>query len=331
MHLGTRTILFASLWWVMTTVSRLDAEEIKPPESTSASLPERVETFTIHTESPTNQELRFFLRTPKNYVPGKVYRLLFLGGMTGEDRLGCAAASMHNGAWLRLADEQDWFILTGVFTQNGGVRDRNLMFFYPETFSGKATLEALNKVAQKYPVDSQRILMQGLSGGAQFVHRFAIWAPDRVTAVSVNSCSWFDPPNPLTKQVAWLITVGDADPAASQTLEMIDQLKAVGASPVCRSYLGAGHGDNTFAGLSMAFLKCHDELTRKDLGKPRTPETPMSERLSMLGEKMPFVGDMQSWEYMPNTPENRALVSEETKIFLPSEDVAKMWGGRATE
>jgi pimeloyl-ACP methyl ester carboxylesterase len=332
---GMRIIAVCGVYMIFTSVSLSKPEKPKPAEppvaAAEATLPEQVETFTIRTKSPANPELRFYLRTPKNYVPGKAHRLLFLGSFTGQDRLGCPESLFHSRIWLELADQQNWFLLSCIFHGEGGGQDRNLMFFYPETFSGKAVVEALDKVAKKYPVDPYRILMQGESAGAQFVHRFALWAPDRVTAVTVNSCSWFDKPTQTANQVAWLITAGDADSSSNQSYEMIDQLKAAGASPVCRSYMGEGHSNDAFQGISMAFLKCYDELTQKDLGKPRTASTPMGERLSMQGEKMPFVGDMQSWEYMPNTPKTQTLIPEESRIFLPSEDVAKQWGKPATE
>ena len=80
----------------------------------------------------------------------------------------------------------------------------------------------METVAKKYPIDPTRIFMQGLSGGAQFVHRFAIWAPERVTAVAINSSSWFDEPNAKCNQVAWLVTIGESDASFTNTLEFVD-------------------------------------------------------------------------------------------------------------
>jgi poly(3-hydroxybutyrate) depolymerase len=149
---------------------------------------ERVETFTVKTRSEQNKEIPFYLRVPKNYQPGKVYRLLFLCPHLHQDGLKKLADS---AAWLTLADERDWFVMSCTFKQaeGEGWQDRKLSYYYPESFSGKAMLEALELISKKYPVDTERLLMQGLSGGAQFVHRFAMWAPERVTAVAINSSS----------------------------------------------------------------------------------------------------------------------------------------------
>jgi poly(3-hydroxybutyrate) depolymerase len=101
-------------------------------------------------------------------------------------------------------------------------------------------VDALETVAKKYPIDPTRIFMQGLSGGAQFVHCFAIWAPERVTAVAINSSSWFDEPNAKCNQVAWLVTIGESDASFTNTLEFVDQLREVGAAPAFSLVSGDG-------------------------------------------------------------------------------------------
>lgn len=293
-------------------------------------LPERVASFTIKTRSEMNKEIPFYLRVPKNYKPGKPYRLLFLCphlNQAGLDKLKGSAA------WLALADERDWFVMTCIFKQKPtDGHDRKLAYYYPEEFSGKAVLEALALVGKKYPVDTERLLMQGLSGGAQFVHRFALWAPDRVTAVAVNSTSWFDAPNAKTNRVAWMITIGESDPSYNNSLEMVDKLRTVGASPVFRSFVGMVHeGSPKVDELDMEFLKYYDDYTRKDLGKARSSLTPEAELISESPAKMPFVGDSQDWKYLPNTAESRESIAEDSRVFLPSEKIAKLWGQKDEE
>ncbi|MEO8615655.1 MAG: hypothetical protein ABI600_10975, partial [Luteolibacter sp.] len=241
---------------------------------------------------------------------------------------GALAKLNGSAAWLKLADERDWFVLSCTFKQpREAGQDRKLSYYYPEAFSGKAMLEALALVAKKFPVDTERLLMQGLSGGAQFVHRFALWAPDRVTAVAVNSSSWFDAPDAKCNRVGWLITIGESDSSYNNSLEMVDRLRGCGASPVFRSYVGMVHeGSAQVDQLDMEFLKYYDDCTRKDLGKARSATTPEAERLSVKGEKMPFVGDCQNWKFLANTPESREGIAEDSRIFLPNEPVAKLWG-----
>jgi poly(3-hydroxybutyrate) depolymerase len=293
-------------------------------------LPERVETFTIKTRSDMNREIPFYLRVPKNYRPGKTYRLLFLCPHLNEEGLKKLSGSPE---WLALADERDWFVLSCTFKQaQDGGQDRKLAYYYPEAFSGKATLEALETISKKYPVDTERLLMQGLSGGAQFVHRFAMWAPERVTAVAINSSSWFDTPNARCNQVAWLVTIGESDDSYNASLEVVDRLRDAGAAPLFRSYLGMVHeGSPTVEKLNMEFIKFYDDHTKADLGKRRSLQTPTAERLALQGEKMPYVGDGQDWKYFPNGPDAREAVAEDSRIYLPSEPIAKLWGQKEEE
>lgn len=291
---------------------------------------ERVETFTVRTRSALNRAIPFYLRTPLNYRPGKTYRLLFLCPHLNQEGMEKLAQSPK---WLEMADRRDWFVLSCTFKQSYmDARNRELAYYYPESFSGRALLEALATAAKKYPVDPERLLMQGLSGGAQFVHRFALWAPERVTAVAVNSSSWFDPPNDKSQRVAWLITVGDSDPRYHESLDMVDGLRAAGAAPLFRSFLGMVHeGSGRVDNLNEAFLTFHDERTKQDLGKRRSALTPPEELLSMAAEQMPFVGDSQDWKYWPNTEENRESIPEDSRIYLPSEEIAKLWGKQEVE
>ena len=314
-------MLWAGLLLAVTAMGYAEKPVVAP-----VVVPERVVEFKIKTRSDENKELPFYLRRPLNYRPGTPCRLLFLCPYHNQDALMLLAASQ---SWLNLADERGWFVLTCTFkTDQSKVQDRKLAYYYPEAYSGKAVLDALEQVAKKYPtVDTERLLMQGLSGGAQFVHRFAIWAPDRVTAVAVNSSSWFDAPSAQSNRVAWLITIGEADASYNNTLEMVDRLRNVGAAPLFRSYLGMVHeGSSLVDRLDIEFLKFHDDLTRKDLGKKRSALTPPAERLAMPGEKMPWVGDSQDWKYVANTAQARDAIAEDSRIYLPSEDIAKLWG-----
>ncbi len=306
-------------------IATLSAANAQGPASTEKSLPERVETFSIKTRSDMNREVPFYLRVPKNYRPGKAYRLLFLCPHLNQEGLKKLAGS---APWLALADQRDWFVMSCTFKQaKDAGQDRKLAYYYPESFSGKATLEALETVSKKYPVDTERLLMQGLSGGAQFVHRFAMWAPERVTAVAVNSSSWFDTPDARCNEVAWLVTIGESDDSYNASLEVVDRLRNVGAAPLFRSYLGMVHeGSSAVDRLDMEFLKFYDDHTKADLGKRRSFQTPAAERLALQGEKMPYVGDGQDWKYFPNSPDARESVAEDSRIYLPSELIAKLWG-----
>jgi len=299
-------------------------------------LPENVEVFTVRTRSEQNREVPFYLRKPRDYDPaakGITYRLLLICPVFNGDGSVVVRGERGYQPLVELADAQRWFILCPTFKQAGGeVRDRKRSYYYPEAFSGKAVLDALDLVAKKYPVDATRLLLQGLSGGAQFVHRFALWAPERVTAVAVNSSSWFDPPNPKAALCAWLVTIGDSDASFSNSIEFVTQLQEAGAAPIIRSYLGMVHeGSPKVDALNAAFLTFYDDLTRDQLGKPRGIRERQNPPKSLAGADMPFVGDSQDWRYYPNTAENREAVAPDSCLFLPDEKIAWLWGEQEAE
>jgi pimeloyl-ACP methyl ester carboxylesterase len=301
------------------------------PSPTPRPLPSNVETFTIRTRSEQNKQVPFYLRIPTNYdAAGKerIHRLLFICPVVNADAETVIQGENGYQPLLDLADQRGWFVLSGTFKHDAGeVMDRRTSYYYPEAFSGRAVVEALDQVAKKYRVDPTRILMQGLSGGAQFVHRFAIWAPERVTAVAINSSSWFDPPNAKCNQVAWLVTIGESDTSFGNSLEFVEQLRVAGATPLFRSYVGMVHEGSTAATLmNLAFLKFYDEATRSELGKKRTAFTKPEELRALGPDQMAFVGDSQDWRYLPNTPENREEFAEDYRIYLPNKEIARLWG-----
>jgi pimeloyl-ACP methyl ester carboxylesterase len=305
------------------------------PTPTPEPLPPDVEVFTVRTASERNREVPFYVRKPSGFDPnaqGVAHRVLMVCPVMRYDSRGLYAAKGEHGTGflLRLADERGWFIVVPGFDQDKkDVQDRKKSYYYPETFSGKATLEALDLIAKKYPIATDQLLLQGHSAGAQFAHRFALWAPERVAAVVINSSSWFDDPNPKSNSVGWLVTIGDSDPAFSESLEFADKLQQAGALPVFRSYIGMTHERKNPAmdKLTAAFLRHWDDRTKTDIGRKRSLAESLREAPKAAeAEAMPFVGDATDWKVYPNTAENRENIAEDARVYLPSEEVATVWG-----
>ena len=286
------------------------------------ALPARTVQFEVRSRAERNEEIPFFIRTPKDYVPGdrRVRRLLFLCPyifQSGKNRINQCTG------FLDLADERGWFVMSCSFKFDAKwARDEERSYFYPEGFSGKAVLKALDEVARKYPVDTERLLIHGLSGGAQFAHRFAMWVPDRVSAVVVNSASWFDSPGAEFNKVAWMVLVGESDPTYDASLVLASELRAVGAAPLLYPYAGAAHhgGGEHVEKLTVAWLKFHDERTRAMLGKPKTG------RLAMAARDTQYVGNVQFLTYKENNRENYEDLPADHSVFLPSKEIADLWG-----
>lgn len=291
-------------------------------------IPPGFEKFLVATKSKENLQVPFYVRVPmsfRNHPTRNKHRVLFICPSINWNGL----TTVMQSSLQSLADERKWFIIAPTFLQSGlQVRERKLSYYYPETFSGKAVLDALDQIAKKYPISTRSLLLHGLSGGAQFVHRFAIWAPERVAAVAVNSSSWFDDPNEKSQTVAWLVTIGESDPNYANTLTFVDKLRKVGALPILRSYIGMAHerGQDE-SQLNIEFLKFYDDLTRSELETkpsliPPKPQPPYPVA------KMEFVADSQRWRYFPKSPEAEEDIAEDEKIYIPTERIAKAWGTR---
>jgi pimeloyl-ACP methyl ester carboxylesterase len=305
-----------------------------PSPTAEPELAPNVEKFIVRTRSPENSEIPFYVRIPSGYYaqaqgPNKLHRVLFSCPYFNEDGFKNVT---EDGGLLSLADERGWFVISPTFHQGKAeVHDRKRSYYYPEEFSGQAVLDALDQIRQKYPIATVGLLLHGFSGGAEFVHRFAIWAPERVAAVVVNSSSWFDGPTPGCKQVAWLVTIGESDPSYENTLSFVAKLKDAGASPLLRSYIAMTHERGAqVPKLDMEFLKFYDDLTRNKMAA-QLPLGAAEPKAPLDQAAMPYVGDAQEWKYYKNTPDNVEDIPDDSRVYLPSAAVAQAWGSADAE
>ena len=56
--------------------------------------------------------------------------------------------------------------------------------------------QILTEVAERTQANTQKLYMFGYSGGAQFVHRYAMAYPNRVAAIAVGAAGWYTLPDP---------------------------------------------------------------------------------------------------------------------------------------
>ena len=287
----------------------------------------QIDKFLVKTASPLNPEIPYYVRVPANYSPTTRARVLFRCPVYNGIGVRCVSGY---GPFQRLADERGWFMVSPTFKQGGKeTKDRTKSYYYPETFSGKATLEALDLIAKKYPIATDNLLMQGMSGGAQFVHRFSIWAPERVTACAVNSSSWFDVPNERSAQIAWLITIGESDKAYENSLNFFDQLRKAGALPIFRSYIGMVHeGSTKVDEFNILFLKFYDDATRAKFNAQQTNPVPAPH---IPAKAMPLVGDIKDWTVTKNDMKAIMRIGEDNLVYLPTQEIARFWSGKGAE
>ena len=291
-------------------------------------VPPGMDVIKVRTPSPDNPEVAFYVRPPSGFqsgigTGGTKHRLLILFPFVPESGLRAIA---RNETLVKLADAQGWFVAspTLVVDFKKDAQDRKKAFYYPESWSGKAVVDAVEEIARKYPVDGRRLFVQGLSGGAQIAHRLGLWCPERITAVVVNASGWYEDPGAKANQVAWAITVGEADSRLADTVVFAEKLKACGALPLLKTYIGRIHEDIEEANqIGAAFLFHVDELTKKDLGRPVGPAQVSAYNRT---EHHMYTGDKRDYLFYPNTVQKQAALPPEARFFLPDDVVAECWG-----
>lgn len=297
----------------------------KPPPPPEV-VPPGIEVIEISTSSSDNPKVPFYVRPPAGFSAKdgtKKHRLVILFPFVPESGLKAMARSR---LLTQLADVQGWFIVSPTLAVDfrNDARNREKAFYYPERWSGKAVLEAVAEIEKRFPVDGSRLFVLGLSGGAQIAHRLGLWCPERITAVAVNSSGWFDDPESKASQVAWAITVGESDPIMPASVDFVDKLKAHGAQPIFKAFIGMAHEDYPKANqLCAAFLLHMDELTKDQLGQP--PDSSGGEAFNRP-EHHRYVGDRRDYSYFPKTPEEMKNIPPEAQLLLPDDTVAEFWG-----
>lgn len=120
------------------------------------------------------QELRdhgdFLVYVPKGISKNQKVPLVVTFSPNGDPRLSI-------GPWKTVADRYRWLVYGTKSSRNGMSFDKSL---------GAARKE-LKTVFQEYPVDRNRLVCSGLSGGGMVSHAMAGRHPEMVRAVVINT------------------------------------------------------------------------------------------------------------------------------------------------
>jgi len=246
--------------------------------------------FTIKTDAPENKELQFCLRIPASQT--EVSRIMVLFG--GRNWLPDKTIKSYN--FDKLADRHNLFLLSPGF--------RNDDYWYPETWSGKALLEAVKYVREKYHLSDSKLLYYGYSAGGQCSNLFYAWSPDLVDAWGAHACGVWCKPETL-KQAPALITCGEQDTDRYLlSFAFAQAARGNGASILWRSYPTA-HGLNPE---SLALARAFFESI-----------------LSNSEKKIEYAGDDQTLKFYPVPSRHEKDIEPELKSVFYSIETAKLW------
>ena len=257
-----------------------------------------VESVTVATKAPHNQEATFWYHVPTGYDAKrkKPYPVLVYFG--GRNCSGKDEASGKLG-WSDWADEN------GAFLVCPGFRDDD--YWQPEAWSGQALLDALAAIRKRYRIDDAKICYYGYSAGSQAANLFPAWRPQRCRAWVSHACGVFHEPKSTMRGVPGLVTCGDADSARYViSRAFVEKARRRGIDIIWKSFPNHPHDvPPDSLRLAKAFL---------------------SHCLAGARGGPAFVGDDQDGVYYPANSAEAEFVAPADRVRLPSEAVAEAWG-----
>ena len=228
---------------------------------------------------------------------------------------------MLDGRWKKFAEKNHLILLAPTFQAEGRENNEGKGYYYPEQGSGEVMEKALKELEKRTGVETDRVLFFGFSAGAHYVHRFALWRPQRVKAFVAYSAAWWSEPAASLRKVPALIMCGEADERYGATWDFFKKGQRMGCPWVWRSYQGTGHV------LTPAVREMAEVFLAHYAGREGGREEQAGSGVaSWLGpDKMPVsrYGDIQTYRSVGWA--ERETIPEEFRIELPSKALADVW------
>jgi len=257
-----------------------------------------VESVTVPTKAPHNQEAMFWYHVPASYDAKrkKPYPVLVYFG--GRNCKGKDEASGKLG-WSDWADANDAFLVCPGF--------QNDDYWSPEAWSGQALFDALAALKRKYRIDDSKICYYGYSAGSQAANLFPAWRSGRCRAWVSHACGVFHEPKATMRGVPGLVTCGDADSARYViSRAFVEKARRKGVDVIWKSFPNHPHDvPPDSLRLARAFLS-HCISGKK-------------------GEEV-FIGDDQDDVFYPVESAEAEFVNPVDRVSLPSRAIAEAWG-----
>jgi len=196
-------------------------------------------------------------------------------------------------------------------------------FNLTEQWSGEATLKALAKIQERYPIETGKLLLHGYGYGAGFVERFALWKPELCAAVSAHSTDaweWREAPeaglHPLSDMslIPFFVTAGENDG---------------GVEGGC---YGEGVRFSTFArgaGVPLIWKLLPHTVHRPSAEMEKMAQVFLADALDGTKGKEHFTGDQRTYQYYPAGDKRIAGVPAQYRTELASREFADLWGREA--
>lgn len=258
-----------------------------------SSYADEIVKFKIKTNSEQNRELVFALNIPENYskADSEKYRIMVLFGGRNWDAEKTIKTYNFNRHSL--------FLLSPSFKDDD--------YWEPEKWSGKALLDAVERVRKDYGLSKdKKLLYYGYSAGGQCANLFANWKPEIVDAWGAHACGVWFKIDKISVRTCSFVTCGEDDIERYQlSMMFIHNVREKGYPVIWKSFPEQGHELSKDA-LSFAekffdsFLSSNDRTTK-------------------------FIGDDQSMDYYPTNSKKASHVEVEDANPFWDEELARVW------
>ncbi len=125
-------------------------------------------------------------------------------------------------AFAPLAARLGFALAVPLFDERQHRRYQQLLHPRRGTRSDLGLLAALDAAAPRHGIDAGRLFLFGHSGGAQFVHRFAMCHPQRTAALAIGAAGWYTWPDP---RQAWPLGLADAQDRLGAPVDLAQFLR----------------------------------------------------------------------------------------------------------
>ncbi len=216
----------------------------------------------IPTSNYANRKLEYFYYFPTRLLNQPHVRhpvLVIVPGLSG--RVKKADPETYGKA----VGENGWIILAPRFIFDKRNWETATSYQFPEAWSGQALLDILKDFSMRRHLKLGRAYLHGVSAGAQFVVRFALWRPELCLAVSAHAGGGTITPREFVP-VKFFISIGRLDSTRRRQFDWFQQkAKELGISVQSRIYEGGHVLPQAQVQDSIRFYK---EITNESLPQP---------------------------------------------------------------
>lgn len=94
--------------------------------------------------------------------------------------------------WAKLADQNGWVVLSPHFDEKRFSNNYQRLNLHGKNRSDQRLHELVNEIERFLPgIKTEKLLLFGFSGGGQFVHRYALFQPERVKRAVAGGAGWY--------------------------------------------------------------------------------------------------------------------------------------------